>query len=212
MSTVSYRVLLLPGHSHITNVDGSALAEFIGFNVYRGSSPTDMMMVVSLTATAHTYAESNLTTAVWYWYVTAVNGVGTESAPSAMVTKTVVAPVPPVAITPAPPATAPTPASPPISPWPAPPAAAAAPPPAAATPVPAAVASAEVPAQAPASKEGEDNAEAGGTGSDDQAARESRSEDAHASPAALPADPLRSTRWSQRQHRTLCKPWGTVNC
>jgi hypothetical protein len=90
-----------------TNVDGSALADLIGFNVYHGTSPTAMMMAASLAATARSYAESNLTPAVWYWYVTAVNAVGTESAPSAMVTKTIAVPaLPAVSATAAPPAVA----------------------------------------------------------------------------------------------------------
>ena len=86
-----------------TNVDGSALTDLIGFNVYHGSSPATMMMAVTLGATARTYADSNLTPTVWYWYVTAVNAVGTESSPSAIVSKTIVALAPPAATTPAPP-------------------------------------------------------------------------------------------------------------
>jgi hypothetical protein len=88
-----------------TNVDGSELTDLIGFNVYHGTSPTAMMMAVTLAATARTYVEANLTPAVWYWYVTAVNAMGTESVPSAMVTKTIAPPAPPVVVTPAPPAT-----------------------------------------------------------------------------------------------------------
>jgi hypothetical protein len=104
-----------------TNVDGSALTDLIGFNVYHGTSPANMMMAASLAATVRTYAESSLTPAVWYWYVTAVNAVGTESAPSAMVTKTLAAPAPPVtATTTAPPPAATTTTPPPATTTPAP--------------------------------------------------------------------------------------------
>ena len=107
-----------------TNVDGSALADLIGFNIYHGTSPTAMMMAASLAATASSYSESNLTPAVWYWYVTAVNAVGTESAPSPMVSQTVTAPTPTLAPTPPPAATPSSPASPAKPTTPAPPVAA----------------------------------------------------------------------------------------
>jgi hypothetical protein len=161
-----------------TNVDGSALADLIGFNVYHGTSPSAMMMAASLAATARTYAESSLTPAVWYWYVTAVNAVGTESAPSAMVSKAVAAPGPAVTTT------------------------TTAPPPAMVTPAPAVVAGAAAPTHAAVST----------TDADDSAAGAAGAEDSAGNAAAAPADARPRTRWSPGQHRTLCRPRGTVAC
>ena len=76
------------------NADGSKLSDLIGFNVYRGTSPTSMMLAASVTAGTNSYAESNLTPSVWYWYITAVNSQGAESAPSPTVSKVIVADVP----------------------------------------------------------------------------------------------------------------------
>lgn len=90
-----------------TNTDGSPLTDLIGFNVYHGTNPTAMMLAATVTATAHTFAESNLTPSVWYWHIRAVNALGVESEPSATVSKTIVAavpdPVPPPASQPPPP-------------------------------------------------------------------------------------------------------------
>jgi hypothetical protein len=77
-----------------TNTDGSALMDIIGFNVYHGTSPNSMMMAASLAASTTSFVDSGLTPSVWYWYVTAVNALGTESAPSAMVSKTIAVPAP----------------------------------------------------------------------------------------------------------------------
>jgi len=71
------------------NADGSKLSDLLGYNVYRGTSPTGMMLAASLAAGTNTYADSNLTPSVWYWYVTAVNSLGVESAPSPTVSKVI---------------------------------------------------------------------------------------------------------------------------
>ena len=90
-----------------TNTDGSPLTDLVGFNVYHGTSPTAMMLAATVTATAHTFTESNLTPSVWYWYIRTVNALGVESEPSATVNKTIAAavpdPVPPPASQPPPP-------------------------------------------------------------------------------------------------------------
>jgi hypothetical protein len=74
-----------------TNADGSALADLLAFNVYHGTSPATMMMAASLASTARNYTDADLTPGVWYWYVTTVNALGVESAPSALVSQTIVA-------------------------------------------------------------------------------------------------------------------------
>ena len=86
-----------------TNADGSPLTDLIGFNVYHGTSPSAMMLATSVNATTNSFAESSLQPAVWYWFVTTVNAYGTESAPSAIVSKNIAAMVSsPAPATPAP--------------------------------------------------------------------------------------------------------------
>jgi hypothetical protein len=71
------------------NADGSKLSDLLGFNVYRGTSPAAMMLAASVPANTNSFADANLTPSVWYWYVTAVNSLGVESAPSPTVSKAI---------------------------------------------------------------------------------------------------------------------------
>jgi hypothetical protein len=73
------------------NTDGSALTDLLGFNVYHGTNPGSMMLAASLTSATTSFTDSNLTPSVWYWYVTTVDLLGIESAPSATVSKTITA-------------------------------------------------------------------------------------------------------------------------
>ena len=83
------------------NRDGSTLSDLVAFNVYHGTSPATLMLAATVPGTVSAYADSNLTPGIWYWYVTAINGQGRESAPSVTVSKTIDA-----LVTPADPGTA----------------------------------------------------------------------------------------------------------
>jgi hypothetical protein len=188
---VSTSTAVLTWTAPTANVDGSALADLIGFNVYHGTSPKAMMMAASLAATASSYTESNLTPAVWYWYVTAVNSVGTESAPSPIISQTVAAPAPaPVPASPVPPTTPASPATP-------------------ATPAPPVTASSGGSAQPPASTAGSASA-AGSAAAPAGTAAPGASGSGGSADSKGP--PWRSAQWYVGRHPTLCRPKGEVEC
>ena len=73
-----------------TNTDGSALTDLAGYHIYYGTSATALTRSVNISSTATTsYELQNLASGTWYFAVTAVTNTGTESAPSAVVSKTV---------------------------------------------------------------------------------------------------------------------------
>jgi hypothetical protein len=74
-----------------TNTDGTPLTDLAGYNVYKGTSPTTMLKQASVGPNAGIYIDSTVTSGLWYYYVTAVNSFGIESAPSAPVSKSIVA-------------------------------------------------------------------------------------------------------------------------
>jgi len=167
-----------------TNTDGSTLLDIIGFNVYRGTSPASMMLAATVVSPASGYVDANLAPAVWYWYVTAVNALGTESAPSAVVSKTVVAALPVTAVPAASPA-------------------------AVASTTPSGTAGAATPLGTPAgsgaSASAGNTAVSGPSGNGGSSGAASSSNDDPAVAAAWNQD-------SPEQHRSLCWPRGMVFC
>jgi hypothetical protein len=71
------------------NRDGSALTDLIGFNVYHGTSPATMMLAATVPGAVRNYVDADLPPGLWYWCITAINGGGRESTPSAIVSKSV---------------------------------------------------------------------------------------------------------------------------
>lgn len=72
------------------NTDGSALTDLAGVRVYYGTAPTSLTQVVQLAgSTVSSYTVSNLASGTWYFAATAYTSVGTESALSAIVSKTI---------------------------------------------------------------------------------------------------------------------------
>lgn len=72
-----------------TNTDGTPLTDLAGFNVYSGLSAATMKLLVQVKSpTTLTYQSLNQPAGVNYYYVTAYNTAGVESAKSATVNKT----------------------------------------------------------------------------------------------------------------------------
>lgn len=73
-----------------TNTDGSALTDLAGYHVYYGTSPSSLTKVISVaSAGATSYTIGSLSSATWYFGVTAYTTSGAESAISSVVSKTV---------------------------------------------------------------------------------------------------------------------------
>ncbi|MDE2049686.1 MAG: fibronectin type III domain-containing protein [Gammaproteobacteria bacterium] len=73
-----------------TNTDGSALTDLAGYQIYYGTSATALTQSVNIPGAAATsYVLQNLAGGTWYFEVTAVTNSGAQSAPSAVVSKTV---------------------------------------------------------------------------------------------------------------------------
>jgi hypothetical protein len=72
------------------NVDGTALTDLAGYNIYYGTSATAMTQKINInTVGILTYVISNLSSGTWYFAITAVNSAGIESSPSEPVSKTI---------------------------------------------------------------------------------------------------------------------------
>jgi hypothetical protein len=72
------------------NTDGSALTNLAGFRIYSGTSPSSLTQLVQLSgATLTSYTINNLASGTWYFGATAYTTTGTESALSAIASKTV---------------------------------------------------------------------------------------------------------------------------
>lgn len=63
-----------------TNTDGTPLTDLAGFNIYRGTSATNLAKVKALGPTVLTYQATGLPTGTYYIATTAVNGASIESA------------------------------------------------------------------------------------------------------------------------------------
>jgi fibronectin type 3 domain-containing protein len=71
-----------------TNEDGSPLA-LASFNVYRGTSPSNLQKVASVGASQNTFTATGLAAGTYYFAVTAVSDIGAESAFSNIESKTI---------------------------------------------------------------------------------------------------------------------------
>jgi hypothetical protein len=169
------------------NRDGSTLVDLIGFNVYHGTSPETMMLAATVPGAVRNYVDADLPPGLWYWCVTAINGGGRESAPSATVSKPVE-----VQTTPPGPAAAVTgSAATPVGTG----AAAGAGPPPGGAPKSGGTAPGDQPGSGGGSGGGNDSAAANGSGSEADSQPESR-----------------EGRSAARSRRNLCRPAGAVVC
>jgi len=74
----------------VTNTDGSALTDLAGYHIHYGTSPTALNNVINVSsAGATSYTISSLSSATWYFGVTAYTTDGAESALSSVVSKSV---------------------------------------------------------------------------------------------------------------------------
>jgi len=73
-----------------TNTDGSPLNDLAGYYVYVGTEPNDLARLIAISDPKTTTAMvKDLAPGTWYFAVTAVNGGGSESARSKIVSKTI---------------------------------------------------------------------------------------------------------------------------
>jgi hypothetical protein len=73
-----------------TNTDGTPLTDLAGFTLNYGNSPGVMSQAVNVsTATATGYTVQGLGAGTWYFSVTAYTSIGTQSAPSDVVSTTI---------------------------------------------------------------------------------------------------------------------------
>jgi len=71
-----------------TNVDSSTLTNLNTYKIYYGTSSAALTHSVAVPATASSYVVTGLARGTWYFAISSVNTVGTESAQSALLTKT----------------------------------------------------------------------------------------------------------------------------
>jgi hypothetical protein len=72
------------------NTDGTALTDLSGYRVYFGSSPSSLTQVVPISGASNTsYVVRNLSAGTWYFALSAYSNAGTESARSAVLSKTI---------------------------------------------------------------------------------------------------------------------------
>jgi hypothetical protein len=72
------------------NTDGTALTDLAGYKVFYGPSASAMDTIVELADPSQTtYVVSNLSSGTWYFGVVAYTNIGTQSAMSTVVTKTI---------------------------------------------------------------------------------------------------------------------------
>ena len=73
-----------------TNTDGSALTDLAGYHVFYGTSPSSLTKVINVaSAGATSYTVGSLSSATWYFGVTAYTTSGAESALGTIVSKSV---------------------------------------------------------------------------------------------------------------------------
>ena len=73
-----------------TNTDGSPLNDLAGYYVYVGTEPNSLARLIAISDPKTTTSTvKDLTPGTWYFAVTAVNGGGSESARSKIVSKTI---------------------------------------------------------------------------------------------------------------------------
>jgi hypothetical protein len=71
-----------------TNTDGSSLTNLSGYKIYYGSSATALNTSVNVSSGSSSYVITGLSAGTWYFAMTSLNSTGTESAQSAVVSKT----------------------------------------------------------------------------------------------------------------------------
>lgn len=72
-----------------SNTDGSALTDLAGYKIYYGTSSTALNQVVTVTSGVTSYIVEGLTSGTWYFAIRSYTSVGTESALSNVVSKTI---------------------------------------------------------------------------------------------------------------------------
>jgi len=73
-----------------TNTDGSPLSDLAGYYVYVGTEPNNLARLIVISDPMTTKSTvKGLTPGTWYFAVSAVNGGGSESARSKIVSKTI---------------------------------------------------------------------------------------------------------------------------
>jgi len=76
--------------SPTTNANGTALTDLAGFRIYYGNSPDSLTQSITIaTPDTTNFVISNLGTGTWYFALLAYNSLQTESALSAVVSKTI---------------------------------------------------------------------------------------------------------------------------
>ena len=72
------------------NTDGSTLTDLAGYNIYYGTSPSNLSQLAQLSgSTTTSYTVSNLASGTWYFGATAYTTTGVESALSSIGSKTI---------------------------------------------------------------------------------------------------------------------------
>lgn len=72
-----------------SNVDNTPLTDLTSYNLYQGSTSTNLTQVASIKAPATAYSTAALAPGTYYFYLTAVDSAGLESAPSPIVSATI---------------------------------------------------------------------------------------------------------------------------
>lgn len=72
-----------------TNIDGSALTNLNKYKIYYGTSAAALTNSVTVPAGVSSYVVTGLTGGNWYFAMASINSVGTESALSSILTKTI---------------------------------------------------------------------------------------------------------------------------
>lgn len=72
-----------------TNTDGSVVTDLLGYKIYYGTSASALTNVVTVTGAVTTYVIEGLTSGTWYFAVRSFTSIGTESALSNIVSKSV---------------------------------------------------------------------------------------------------------------------------
>ena len=72
-----------------SNTDGTALTDLAGYKIYYGTSSTNLNTMVTVSNGSTNYVIEGLTAGTWYFAISSYTTVGTESALSNVVSKTV---------------------------------------------------------------------------------------------------------------------------
>lgn len=79
-STTSTGSVAITWTAPTQNVDGTVLTNLASYNLYRGASPTTLIVLKNMPAAMTSYTDATLTVGTWFYAVSAVNATGQESA------------------------------------------------------------------------------------------------------------------------------------